>query len=107
MGVEHLRCLRLAIDFVQLSISKSVVPGFQTARFDYDDTYQEFAKKFDLKPVILRCHHDIPAQHAGGLLETQDVGWNVGPPVVDGTVSIGYDGYDSQSYSDLCEAHNN
>ena len=55
-------------------------------------------KKFDIKLALLRYHHDIPAQHAGGLLETQAAGWAVGRPQVDGTVSVF--GYDSQSYSE-------
>lgn len=36
-------------DAVHLPNSLSVVPAFQAARFDYDDTYQEFAKTFGLK----------------------------------------------------------
>ena len=81
-----------------LHLPNSVQPSFQAARFEYDDTYQDFAKKFDIKLALLRYHHDIPAQHAGGLLETQAAGWAVGRPQVDGTVSVF--GYDSQSYSE-------
>lgn len=81
-----------------LHLPSSVVPAFQAARFDYDDMYREFAKKFGLKLVLLLYHHDIPGQHAGGLLETQAAGWTAGPLVVDATVSV--IGYDSQSYSE-------
>ena len=102
--VQHYLDVYDTIEFTQLGcrlcltlhIPNSIVPAFGAARFEFDDVYVEFGRRYDIKLATMKFHQEIGAHHAGSTMKANPQGWVIGPPTVDGTVSV--TGFDSQSY---------